>query len=331
MFTFFPGDGRSRSIRGEHGTLRGPGPAALFGVRRATLAGASSPRTTSICRPPRGLTRSTRWPQLRSSVGEPQSRPLNTCDHTQSFARPVLGAVSGAAQGRGIRGRCPVEIRPDWRLARQLREARRGSGRDADAGWACRLAADPFAEEVCGADLDSDRRRHPSAQLLASARASAEPHAGVRISTARRGRADTSVEVTLANEPGATDQTIDEAGATIFVDETAAEFLDDKVLDASVEGEGRALHHPQPPIARSGRDRPADLTGVVRARCPGRYGGRPLFCASRVQRDALRWPIKHWPACRLVACMKPLGLALGSIACGARPRSTNHPPDSGVV
>ena len=75
-------------------------------------------------------------------------------------------------------------------------------------------------------------------QLLASARASAEPHAGVRISPARRGRADTSVEVTLANEPGATDQTIDEAGATVFVDETAAEFLDDKVLDASVEAKG---------------------------------------------------------------------------------------------
>lgn len=75
-------------------------------------------------------------------------------------------------------------------------------------------------------------------QLLASARASAEPHAGIRISTARRGRADTSVEVTLADEPEATDQTIDEAGATVFLDETAAEFLDDKVLDASVEAEG---------------------------------------------------------------------------------------------
>ena len=75
-------------------------------------------------------------------------------------------------------------------------------------------------------------------QLLASARASAEPHAGIRISTARRGRAHTSVEVTLADEPEATDQTIDEAGATVFVDETAAEFLDDKVLDASVEAKG---------------------------------------------------------------------------------------------
>ena len=75
-------------------------------------------------------------------------------------------------------------------------------------------------------------------QLLASARASREPHAGVRITTARRGRADTAVELTLADEPGATDKTIDEAGATVFVAETAAEFLDDKVLDASVEAKG---------------------------------------------------------------------------------------------
>jgi iron-sulfur cluster assembly protein len=75
-------------------------------------------------------------------------------------------------------------------------------------------------------------------QLLASARASAEPHAGVRISTPRPSRAAESVEVTLAAEPEATDQTIDEAGATVFVDETAAEFLDDKVLDASVEAKG---------------------------------------------------------------------------------------------
>jgi iron-sulfur cluster assembly protein len=75
-------------------------------------------------------------------------------------------------------------------------------------------------------------------RLLASARASAEPHAGVRISTARRERADTSVEATLADQPEATDQTIDEAGATVFVDETASEFLDDKVLDASVEAKG---------------------------------------------------------------------------------------------
>jgi AraC-like DNA-binding protein/Fe-S cluster assembly iron-binding protein IscA len=71
---------------------------------------------------------------------------------------------------------------------------------------------------------------------MASARASAEPHAGVRISPGVPG--GTPLEVGLADEPQATDQTIEEAGATVFLEATAAEFLDDKVLDASVEAEG---------------------------------------------------------------------------------------------
>jgi iron-sulfur cluster assembly protein len=75
-------------------------------------------------------------------------------------------------------------------------------------------------------------------QLMASARASAEPHAGVRISPGVPGPAGTPLEVGLADEPEATDQTIEEAGATVFLEATAAEFLDDKVLDASVEAEG---------------------------------------------------------------------------------------------
>jgi iron-sulfur cluster assembly protein len=94
-------------------------------------------------------------------------------------------------------------------------------------------------------------------QLLASARASAEPHPGVRVSTARRGRADTSVEVTLVAEPEAMDQKIDEAGARVFVDETAAEFLDDKILDASVEARGVRFTILNPRSAPPGQtDRP---------------------------------------------------------------------------
>jgi iron-sulfur cluster assembly protein len=75
-------------------------------------------------------------------------------------------------------------------------------------------------------------------QLLASARASAEPHAGVRISARRLSTAERSIEIALTDQAEATDQTIDEAGATVFLDETAAAFLDDKVLDASVEAGG---------------------------------------------------------------------------------------------
>jgi iron-sulfur cluster assembly protein len=75
-------------------------------------------------------------------------------------------------------------------------------------------------------------------QLMASARASAEPHAGVRVSAGQAGPADTSVDIKLVDEPDTTDQTIEAAGARVFVDEGAAEFLDDKVLDAAVEATG---------------------------------------------------------------------------------------------
>jgi Fe-S cluster assembly iron-binding protein IscA len=75
-------------------------------------------------------------------------------------------------------------------------------------------------------------------QLMASARASAEPHAGVRFSSGAPGPAGTPLQVALADEPEAADQTIEEGGATVFVEASAAEFLDDKILDASVEADG---------------------------------------------------------------------------------------------
>jgi iron-sulfur cluster assembly protein len=105
-----------------------------------------------------------------------------------------------------------------------------------DAGYARQLG--DYWDRRCAVLVLTPTAADTVRQLLASARASAEPHAGVRITTARRGRAETAVQVTLADQPGATDQTIDEAGATVFVEETAAEFLDDKVLDASVEAKG---------------------------------------------------------------------------------------------
>jgi Fe-S cluster assembly iron-binding protein IscA len=52
------------------------------------------------------------------------------------------------------------------------------------------------------------------------------------------GPAGAPLQVALADEPDAEDQTIEEGGATVFVEATAAEFLDDKVLDASVEADG---------------------------------------------------------------------------------------------
>jgi iron-sulfur cluster assembly protein len=64
-------------------------------------------------------------------------------------------------------------------------------------------------------------------QLMARACASAEARP-----------ADTSVEITLVDEPETTDRTVEEAGARVFVDEGTAEFLEDKVLDAAVDARG---------------------------------------------------------------------------------------------
>jgi hypothetical protein len=105
----------------------------------------------------------------------------------------------------------------------------------------------------------------------------------------RPGRADKSVEVTLAAEPEATDQKIDEAGATVFVDETAAEFLDDKTLDASVEAKGVRFTILNPRTAPSGPDRPTDLARrQPRVRRRDRLATPVLRQSHR--RDACRWP-----------------------------------------
>lgn len=63
--------------------------------------------------------------------------------------------------------------------------------------------------------------------------------AGVRIAPPAdvdHGAVD-QLRITVATAPAQADQVIDEGGARVFVDESASEFLDDKVLDASLTGE----------------------------------------------------------------------------------------------
>ena len=49
--------------------------------------------------------------------------------------------------------------------------------------------------------------------------------------------ADTSsLEVTVAELPAESDQVVDEDGARIFVEDRAIELLDDKLLDAQIDG-----------------------------------------------------------------------------------------------
>ncbi|MEJ3748198.1 hypothetical protein WEI85_44225 [Actinomycetes bacterium KLBMP 9797] len=59
--------------------------------------------------------------------------------------------------------------------------------------------------------------------------------AGLRIATDPTAGALT---LSLAAEPAAGDQVVDEAGARLFLESTAAEILDDKALDAAVDPNG---------------------------------------------------------------------------------------------
>jgi iron-sulfur cluster assembly protein len=46
-------------------------------------------------------------------------------------------------------------------------------------------------------------------------------------------------QISAASEPEAEDQVVEQSGATIYLDNQSAELLDDKVLDAAVDDQGR--------------------------------------------------------------------------------------------
>ncbi len=59
--------------------------------------------------------------------------------------------------------------------------------------------------------------------------------AGLRIAT-QPSAGSSSLEVTVAAPPAETDQVVSEAGARVFVEADAVPLLDDKLLDAQIEG-----------------------------------------------------------------------------------------------
>jgi iron-sulfur cluster assembly protein len=83
---------------------------------------------------------------------------------------------------------------------------------------------------------------------LISARSGLEPEPGLRISAGPPTQEGTSLEIGLAAEPAPSDQTIEEGGARIYLEELVAPALDDKVLDAQIEDQQVrfALHDAQP-------------------------------------------------------------------------------------
>ena len=61
--------------------------------------------------------------------------------------------------------------------------------------------------------------------------------AGLRISSEDAPQPTFAVTAAEAPEPG--DQTVEQDGATVYLDEAAAVLLDDKVLDAAVDPSGK--------------------------------------------------------------------------------------------
>lgn len=60
---------------------------------------------------------------------------------------------------------------------------------------------------------------------------------GLRISADDSTRPSFELTTAEHGEPG--DQAVEQAGATVYLDEAAAVLLDDKILDATVDEEGR--------------------------------------------------------------------------------------------
>ncbi len=63
-----------------------------------------------------------------------------------------------------------------------------------------------------------------------------QPEAGLRISS--EAGPEPSFAVSAAEQPEASDQVVEQDGAKVFLDQTATDQLDDKVLDASVDEGG---------------------------------------------------------------------------------------------
>lgn len=61
--------------------------------------------------------------------------------------------------------------------------------------------------------------------------------AGLRIATQPDSAMTGALEVSVVADPADSDQVVDEDGARVFVEERAVALLDDKQLDAHIEGE----------------------------------------------------------------------------------------------
>jgi iron-sulfur cluster assembly protein len=64
--------------------------------------------------------------------------------------------------------------------------------------------------------------------------------AGIRIAASPEPENAGGLQLTAATAPDESDQVIEAAGARVFVEERAAAYLDDKILDARLDEQGMA-------------------------------------------------------------------------------------------
>ena len=62
--------------------------------------------------------------------------------------------------------------------------------------------------------------------------------AGLRITTEAAGE-QPGFAISAADQPQADDQVLEQSGATIYLDQDSAQLLDDKILDAAVDEQGK--------------------------------------------------------------------------------------------
>ena len=85
-----------------------------------------------------------------------------------------------------------------------------------------------------------------------SAGSGLEPDPGLRISVGQATAEGPRLEFGLAGEAAPADQTVEEGGARIYLEEPVAEALDEKILDAQIDGDHIHFAFFDPPSGSNG-------------------------------------------------------------------------------
>ena len=104
---------------------------------------------------------------------------------------------------------------------------------------------------------------------------------GLRIAASEDGLEGVALELSLVGEPEALDETIEQSGATVYLDPEAAELLDDKLLDAQVAEDHVTFVLREDDARRGARSSPSRWT---RTRTAAATATAPTEAAAAAQR-----------------------------------------------